>query len=277
MTVPCACTIAGSDSCGGAGLQADLRAFAAAGVFGASVITAVTAQNTTGVRGTWPLPPEAVAAQIGAVFDDLPVTACKTGMLPDAPAIRAVDGALPAAVPLVVDPVMVATSGARLLQEDAVEVLARLLLPRAVLATPNIPEAEVLSGRRIADVAGMAAAAREIRTMGVGAVLVTGGHLPGDRVVDVLVDGGDPLLLEGARFSGSYHGSGCSLSAAITAYLAAGLPLRNATRRGHNLARRALECAISAQSGIFIPDPLCRSFRRSADPNTNLDMADRTL
>lgn len=258
MPVPCACTIAGSDSCGGAGVQADLRAFAAAGVFGASVITAVTAQNTTGVRGAWTVPPDAIADQITAVFDDLPVAACKTGMLSDAPAIRAVDSALPPTIPLVVDPVMVATSGARLLEEDAVEALTRLLLPRALLTTPNLPEAEVLSGRPIAEVDDMVAAADEIRILGAGAVMVTGGHLSGDRVVDVLVDGGDPLVMEGARLSGSYHGSGCTLSAAITAYCATGLPLRGSVCRGHGLARRALACAIPARSGVFLPDPLCR-------------------
>lgn len=256
MRVPCACTIAGSDCCGGAGVQADLRAFAAGGVFGASVITAVTAQNTAGVRGIWPLPPEAVSAQIAAVFADLPVGACKTGMLPDEKAIRAVDGALPTGVPLVVDPVMVATSGARLQEEAALEAL-KDLLSRAVLVTPNIPEAEALSGRRVAGVEGMVEAAREIRDTGVGAVLVTGGHLSGDRVADVLFGAGEPMVLAGTRLPGSYHGSGCLLSAAVTAFLAAGLPLREAVQNGRDLTLRGLSCAHPARSGVFLPDPLC--------------------
>ncbi|MHC1626597.1 MAG: bifunctional hydroxymethylpyrimidine kinase/phosphomethylpyrimidine kinase [Methanoculleaceae archaeon] len=261
MQIPCACTIAGSDSCGGAGVQADLRAFAAAGVWGASVISAITAQNTSGVRGIWALPPEAVIAQIGAVLDDLPVAACKTGMLGDAAVIRAVESALPEEMPLVVDPVMVATSGARLLEEDAMGALESLI-SRAVLVTPNVPEAAALSGIMVESLDEMVSAAVEIIARGAGAVLVKGGHLPGEVVADVLVDGREPLILTAARIEGSYHGSGCTLSAAITAYLASGLPLREAVRKGHELARQGFICAQPAGSGIMLPDPLCREGQR---------------
>jgi hydroxymethylpyrimidine/phosphomethylpyrimidine kinase len=230
---PVALTIAGTDSGGGAGVAADLKTFAAHGVFGTCAVTAVTAQNTTGVSGVVKLDGAFVDAQIDAVTGDFPVLSAKTGMLGSLEVVecivaRATAGSLP---PLVVDPVLVATSGARLFGADAT-VAYRLLLPHALVATPNIDEAEVLTGRQVRSRAEMADAARALGDLGVTFALVTGGHLHGAIAADVLFDGTEVVELEGAMVeSANVHGTGCTLSAAISANLALGVAPREAIAR----------------------------------------------
>ena len=242
---PAVLTIAGSDSGGGAGLQADLRALAAHGVHGATAVTAVTAQNTRAVAAVEPVSPRMVAAQIRAVFDDFAIGAVKTGMLATAAIVEAVCEALEAhpAPPLVVDPVIAATSGRRLLDEDAVALVRDRLLRRARVVTPNRHEAEVLAGRRIASRDDARRAAARLRALGAGAGLVTGGHFDFDPAesVDVLDDGGAVVELRGPRIAGRRtHGTGCAFSAALAAGLAAGVPLPDAAAA----AKRYVEAAI---------------------------------
>jgi hydroxymethylpyrimidine/phosphomethylpyrimidine kinase len=223
-------SIAGSDSSGGAGIQADLKTFSALGAYGMSAICAITAQNTTGVSASLVLEPGLIVRQLDAVFDDIRVDAVKIGMLGDARAVRAVAGVLRARRPpiLVLDPVMVSKSGHRLLEPDAASALVSLLFPLASLVTPNIPEAEVLLGERIVDLAGMEKAATALRSLGSGAALVKGGHLEGEAV-DVLADGEGTRSYSGERIAAKHtHGTGCSLSSAIAAFMARGLPLRAA-------------------------------------------------
>jgi len=242
---PVVLTIAGSDSGGGAGIQADLKTFQAFGVFGTSAVTAVTAQNTTGVRGIHKIEPEMVALQIRAVAEDLRPVAAKTGMLADAPIIEAVARTLDrdVAIPhLVVDPVMVAASGDPLLEEGGEEALRDLLLPLATVVTPNLDEAALLTGSAVRDEAGMRAAAEVLADMCGGAVLVKGGHLGGDEVVDVLLHEGRLREWRGPRIATrSGHGTGCTLSSAIAAGLARGLELEAAVGAAIGFTRRALE------------------------------------
>ena len=219
-----ALSIAGSDSGGGAGIQADLRSFAAIGVHGCCVITCVTAQNTVGVDSIFPLPPKEVRAQLDAVLSDIPVHAAKTGMLYSRDLVRVVAARVPRSLPLVVDPVMVATVGASLRARNFREALVDLLLPRATLVTPNLFEASELAGFAVRSVEDMRRAAKEIRGMGAEAVLVKGGHLKG-AAVDVLYDG-HFREFRGPRFRKELHGSGCTLAASIAAYLALGRSLR---------------------------------------------------
>jgi hydroxymethylpyrimidine/phosphomethylpyrimidine kinase len=243
--VPVALTIAGSDSGGGAGIQADLLTFAAFGVHGASAVAALTAQNTTGVRGVLAVEPAFVAQQIDAVLDDLDVRAAKTGMLLRAEVVEAVAGRLGARpVPhLVVDPVMVATSGAVLLEEAAITALRGRLVPLATLVTPNLREAEVLTGRPVTTPAEMRAAAHALVAMGARAALVKGGHLSGDAL-DVLFDGRELSEFSAPRIATrSTHGTGCTLSAAITAALALGLPLAEAVAEAKAYVMRAIAAA----------------------------------
>lgn len=240
--VPRALTVAGSDSGGGAGIQADLKTFAALGVYGISALTAVTAQNTRGVRRVEELSPAMVADQIDAVLEDIGANAAKTGMLASAPIISAVAGRLRAhrLTMLVVDPVMVAKGGDRLLREDAVAALRTELLPLALLVTPNIPEAEALAGLAIDSTAALEDAARRIADLGPRYVLLKGGHLPGPWVVDRLWDAATGCFIE---FSGnrvatsSTHGTGCTLSAAIAAFLALGrsVPVAVEAARGYTV------------------------------------------
>lgn len=243
MTVPVALTIAGSDSGAGAGIQADLKTFAALGVYGVTVITAITAQNTMGVRAVQEISPGIIEAQLDAVADDFSIGALKTGMLSSAPIIEAVARGIArhSLQPLVVDPVMVAKSGDRLLREDAVEALRRILLPLARLVTPNIPEAEVLSGRSIRTPRDRVDAGRAIVALGAQAVVIKGGHSDEDPVVDVLIDEhgieefGAPRVV-----TTSTHGTGCTFSAAITAGLARGLELSEAVGEARDYLTRAL-------------------------------------
>jgi hydroxymethylpyrimidine/phosphomethylpyrimidine kinase len=228
----CALTIAGSDSGGGAGIQADLKTFAAVGVHGTSAITCLTAQNPDGVRGIQAASPRLVREQIEAVLEGLPPQAAKTGMLYSRPVIAAVAACLRAAprLPVVVDPVMVATSGARLLQPAAIKALRDTLLPRATLVTPNLDEAELLTERRLTCVEDLRAAARWLHGRYGCAALVKGGHLRDSReAVDVFFDGETELLLRAPFVRGvSTHGTGCTYSAAVTAYLALGCALPQA-------------------------------------------------
>jgi hydroxymethylpyrimidine/phosphomethylpyrimidine kinase len=226
-----ALTIAGSDSGGGAGIQADLKTFAAFGVYGTSAITAVTAQNTMGVTGVHLVPAEMVTAQIEAVAGDLGCHAVKTGMLASAAIVEAVAAAVEALeLPdLVVDPVMVAKSGDRLLDDEAVVAVRGTLLRLARVVTPNIPEAEALAELPIASVEDARRAAMRIRALGPRAVVVKGGHLPGDEVVDVLLDDDGFTELRGPRIAGPHtHGTGCTFAAAVAAQLALGAPLAEA-------------------------------------------------
>jgi len=244
-----ALTIAGSDSGGGAGIQADLKTFAAHGVYGLCALSAVTAQNTVGVNAWQALPAALVVAQIESVAGDFEVRAVKTGMLANAGIVRAVADAIERlGLPgVVVDPVMVAKGGDRLLETDAVEALRTRLLPRAAVVTPNVPEAEVLAGMAIRSIDDMRAAARRIRAMGPGVVLVKGGHLDGPESIDVGVVGDDTFEIARPRIaSRSTHGTGCTLAAAIAANLARGVGARAAIER----AREYLDGAIRHAPGL---------------------------
>lgn len=228
MTNPAvALTIAGSDSGGGAGIQADLRAFGQMGVFGASVITAVTAQNTVGVRDVHVIPAATVAAQLEAVLEDLPVAAVKTGMLATAELVALVGaearaGRLPN---LVVDPVLISATGHRLLDTDAIEVYRAALLPHATVATPNLEEAAVLVGRELHNLDDARAAAEELAALGTEVVVVKGGHLTGADAIDVVMVGGERHELRAARITTpNTHGTGCTFAAATAGGLAAGRP-----------------------------------------------------
>ncbi len=240
-----ALTIAGSDSGGGAGIQADLRTFQAHGVFGTSAITAVTAQNTVGVRAIQVLDPAIVLAQIEAVADDFSVAATKIGMLANADIIRVVAAALGRQHlgPIVLDPVMVAKGGDSLLAADAVSALRAILMPRATLLTPNIPEAEALTGMRITSVAHMRDAAAILLSSGAQAVVVKGGHLEGPAI-DVYADGFGIEEFAAPRVRSQHtHGTGCTFSSAIAARLALGDPLKTAVRNAKAYVLLAIERA----------------------------------
>lgn len=243
MTVPVALTIAGSDSGAGAGIQADLKTFAAFGVYGVTVITAITAQNTQSVRAVQDVDPAIVAAQFDAVADDFSIAALKTGMLSSAAIIETVANGIQrhGLGPLVVDPVMVAKSGDRLLSEDAVDALRRRLLPLAAVVTPNIPEAEVLAGRAIHSRDDRLSAAHAIIELGARAVVIKGGHSNDDPIVDLLVDARSVHEYPAARIAtSSTHGTGCTFSAAITAGLAEGHDLQHAVADARDYLSRAL-------------------------------------
>ncbi|WP_419167360.1 bifunctional hydroxymethylpyrimidine kinase/phosphomethylpyrimidine kinase [Candidatus Palauibacter sp.] len=246
-----ALTIAGSDSGGGAGIQADLKTFHTFGVFGTSAVTAVTAQNTIGVQAVQALDPPIVRRQIESVRADLPPAAAKTGMLANADIVRAVVAGLHGfEAPLVVDPVMVATSGDRLLYPAAVDAILEELLPLAALVTPNLPEAEILAGQPVRTEADMSAAAAAILARGAGAVLVKGGHLAGDEVVDLFRNGEGKRVWRTPRVpTTETHGTGCTLSAAITAGLASGIALEPAIERGLAFTHAAIAQAPGLGSG----------------------------
>ncbi|MCE4224828.1 bifunctional hydroxymethylpyrimidine kinase/phosphomethylpyrimidine kinase [Methylobacterium sp. C25] len=254
-STPIALTIAGSDSSGGAGIQADLKTFAALRVYGASVITAITAQNTTGVQAIHDVPADFVAAQIESVMSDLTVGAVKIGMLSQPATIRAVAEGLrrhAAGLPVVLDPVMVATSGDRLISEEAVAALRDELMPLATVITPNLPEAATLLGTT--EVAGTeneaVAQARKILALGARAVLIKGGHAEGDESVDHLIgaDGTLRRLAAPRIVSTNSHGTGCTLSAAVAAGLARRLELAEASAR----AKSFITAAIRAADGVSV-------------------------
>jgi hydroxymethylpyrimidine/phosphomethylpyrimidine kinase len=237
--IPVVLSIAGSDSGGGAGIQADLKAFAAAGVHGTTAITAITAQNTVGVRAISPVPPDVIRAQIAAVADDLGVDAVKIGMLGDASTVAAVAAALddlPAGVPVVHDPVMVAESGARLLAEDATRALVDEILPRVTVVTPNLPEARALAGDESLDGEALV---RAVHALGPSWVIVTGGHR--DEATDLVFDGASLTTAAGERHpDGAAHGSGCTHSSTLAAHLARGCSVPEAARIARDVTGRAV-------------------------------------
>jgi hydroxymethylpyrimidine/phosphomethylpyrimidine kinase len=241
--IPTVLSIAGSDSGGGAGIQADLKAFAACGVHGMTAITAITAQNTVGVEAVEPVPPRMIVAQMRAVAEDIGVDAVKIGMLGTNETVDAVVDALNyvGEAPVVVDPVMVAESGAVLLDDDARTALVERLLPLATVVTPNIPEARALSGAGEAD--SQETLAREVLALGPGAVVVTGGH--SEQMVDVFYDGADAAAIEGPRHAhGAAHGSGCTHSSALAAFLARGEAPLYAARRAREIASAAVAAGL---------------------------------
>ena len=240
-----ALTIAGSDSGGGAGIQADLKTFHRFGVFGTSVITAITAQNTLGVTAWQAVETSLVEAQIDAVATDLRPAAVKSGMLGDAAVVRAVAAGIRrhGFSPYVLDPVMVATSGDLLLTEGAVAAIVEELLPLATLVTPNLDEASILVGERVRDVAAMERAARTLVERGARAALVKGGHLAGAQAVDVLFDGELRHFSHPRIDTTSTHGTGCTLSSAVAAHLARGHSLREAVQQSLDYVHRAIATA----------------------------------
>jgi hydroxymethylpyrimidine/phosphomethylpyrimidine kinase len=250
---PMALTIAGSDSSGGAGIQADLKTFTAFGVYGASVITALTAQNTLGVRSFEAVSPAFVVAQLDAVLDDLEVGAIKTGMLATVGIVTAISQRLAAAarLPLVLDPVMVATSGDALIAPDAVEAVRRVLIPLATLLTPNLPEAaRLLDTKQATSEAEIAAQAKALHAFGCQAVLIKGGHGEGGMAVDFLYDGANLQPFARPRVDTRHmHGTGCTLSAAITALLAQGAPLPEAVERAKIFVWEGLQAGRSGGIG----------------------------
>jgi hydroxymethylpyrimidine/phosphomethylpyrimidine kinase len=246
-------SIAGSDSGGGAGVQADLKTFAALGCFGMTAITALTAQNTTGVRSIHAVPLQILADQIDAVVEDIGADAVKIGMLHSAPTVQAVAAAIDRhrLRQVVLDPVMVATSGATLIDPPAVASLVRELFPRTALVTPNLDEAALLVDRPLRSEADMEAAARELLAMGANAVLLKGGHLDGDTVSDLLLmRGADPQWMRAPRIlTGNTHGTGCTLSSAIAAHLALGADLPQAVRQARDFVRGALQAGAAVRTG----------------------------
>lgn len=253
-TPPIALTIAGSDSGGGAGIQADLRTFAAFGVHGLSAVTAVTAQNTRGVDAIEVLPTAIVRAQIESVLEDFPVAAIKTGMLGTASLARMVGNALAARpdIVLIVDPVLVATTGAALSRGRLAAALCRHLLTRADMLTPNLPEAEELLGQRIRSRADMLEAARALRACGARAVLLKGGHLAGPQVHDLLLGSGEARWFTHPRIDVEGHGTGCTLAAAIAAGMARGSSLEAATEAAIDFVARALALAYRPGKGSVV-------------------------
>ncbi len=222
--------IAGSDSGGGAGIQADIKAVTMLGGYAATAITAITVQNTLGVHGVHPLPLDLIEAQARAVLDDIGADAIKTGMLGSVEVVERVAAILDTtAAPVVVDPVMIAKGGAALLDDRAIDTVRRLMIPRAALLTPNAPEAEALTGLTVADLDGQRRAGEALLALGTRAVLMKGGHVPGATVIDVLLTPSGETLLEGPRIeTTSTHGTGCTLASACAAGLARGLPLEQA-------------------------------------------------
>jgi hydroxymethylpyrimidine/phosphomethylpyrimidine kinase len=241
-----ALTIAGSDSSGGAGIQADLKTFAAHGVYGMSALTAITAQNTLGVTAVHSVPADIVIAQIEAVVGDIGVDAVKTGMLATAAIVESVAAAIEEFdLPnVVVDPVMVAKGGSRLLDSDAIDTMKAELLPRARIITPNAAEAEALLGREVRTVEQARDAAKRLKELGPATVLVKGGHLGGDEAVDVLFDGVRTVELSAPRIQTRHtHGTGCTLASAIAAHLALGSSVEEAARRAKDYLTEAIRRA----------------------------------
>jgi hydroxymethylpyrimidine/phosphomethylpyrimidine kinase len=258
MKLPVALTIAGSDSGGGAGIQADLKTFAALGVHGTSAITAITAQNTATVDDIFELPVGIITAQIDAVVNDLDVSAVKTGMLASSQIIEAVAASIAKhrIANLVVDPVMIAKGGAKLLRDDAIVALRLRLLPLASVVTPNLPEAEVILGRSVRTIADRREAARALVALGAGAAVVKGGHAVGDAT-DVYWDGTELVELPGTRVqTTNTHGSGCVFSAAIAAGLAQGLTPLNAVRQAKQFIGGAIENSLEIGHGHGPVNPM---------------------
>lgn len=261
-------TIAGSDSSGGAGIQADLKTFSALGCYGMSAITALTAQNTTGVRAIHPIPPQMLRDQIDAVIEDIGVDAVKIGMLHAPEIVQVVADAIDRHQlrQVVLDPVMIATSGAVLIENEAVKALVQQLFPRVHLITPNLDEAGFLVAQTLKNEADMEAAADQLLGLGARAVLIKGGHLSGDTVADLFVNSqGQKWWLRAPRIhSPNTHGTGCTLSSAIAAHLALGEPIEQAIEKSHAYIRQALQAGAHVRTGagsgplnhIFAPVPM---------------------
>ena len=235
--------IAGSDSGGGAGIQADIKTVTALGGYAATAITAVTVQNTLGVTGVHPIPLDIIEAQARAVLDDIGADAIKTGMLGDAATVERVARVLDRAVgiPAVIDPVMIAKGGASLLETPAIQAVKRLLIPRAALLTPNAPEAEALTGLTVENVDGQRRAGEALLAMGAKAVLMKGGHVAGERVIDILMTGDSETTFEGERIETRHtHGTGCTLASACATGLAQGLDLTAAVARAWSYVHEAM-------------------------------------
>jgi hydroxymethylpyrimidine/phosphomethylpyrimidine kinase len=249
--IPTALTIAGSDSGGGAGIQADLKTFTAFKVFGMSAVTGLTAQNTRGVQGVELPTTDFIRAQLHSVLEDIGADAAKTGMLATGEIIRTVAAAIRefGLRNLVVDPVMIAASGDALMQHEAAPVMRDHLIPLALVVTPNLDEATILCQEKIRTLEEMEKAARTIHTMGPQYVLIKGGHLPGEQVVDLLYDGRDFVRRESRRVPGEFHGTGCTLSSAIAAGLAKGLPVRDAVATAQAYVGLALRTAPAVGGG----------------------------
>jgi hydroxymethylpyrimidine/phosphomethylpyrimidine kinase len=270
LRYPRVLSIAGSDSGGGAGIQADLKTFAALGCYGTTAITALTAQNTLGVRSIHAVPSAILADQIDAVSEDIGIDAVKIGMLHSAETVRTVASALQrhALKTVVLDPVMIATSGAVLIDQEAIAVLVYELFPLATLVTPNLDEAALLVGRPLATEADMEGAARQLLEMGANAVLLKGGHLAGDTVSDLLLSRGEaPHWMRAPRIAtANTHGTGCTLSSAIAAQLALGMGLVEAVEAARGFIRAALEAGAGVRTGAgsgplnhgFAPQPMRR-------------------
>lgn len=259
-----ALTVAGSDSGGGAGIQADLRSFASQGVFGLSALTAITAQNSRTVSHVQMLRPTMVRAQIEAVLTDYPVGAIKTGMLGSAAITRCVARATSGrSLPLIVDPVMIATTGARLLDTDAERSLRERLLPRATVLTPNVPEAEVLVGRKISRASQMERVAEDLRALGAQSVLLKGGHLSGREVVDVYCDETGVTVYKAARRQFKGHGTGCTLASLLAARYALGDRGQTAAKAAIAAFRSALDSgATVGEGGVYVPYPIGTALSR---------------
>jgi hydroxymethylpyrimidine/phosphomethylpyrimidine kinase len=261
MKIPVALTIAGSDSGGGAGIQADMKTFAALGVHGTTAITAITAQNTLTVTDILDVPPELVTAQIDAVLSDLEVVAAKTGMLASSKVIEAVAAAITkhGITNLVVDPVMIAKGGASLLRTDAIGALRMLMLPLAAVVTPNLPEAEVILGRSVRTLDERKQAARDLVALGARAAVVKGGHSE-DDVTDIYWDGVEMVELAGTRFpTTNTHGSGCVFSAAIAAGLANGLEPLAAVKGAKEFISAAIEHSLELGFGHGPVNPMFKN------------------
>ncbi len=251
-SVRSALTVAGSDSGGGAGIQADLKSFAAVGVHGCSVLTAITAQNTRAVESIYPLPVAEIEKQLHAVLTDFDIGAAKTGMLFSADIVKSVSMRLGKCdFPIVVDPVMIATVGDKLEGRGFKDAIIKHMLPEARLVTPNLYEAGQLAGMDVKSVEGMRAAAKKIHQLGARAVLVKGGHLKG-KLVDLLFDGGKCTEMTGFRYPKELHGSGCTLAASITAYLATGLSLREAVKAGRARVAAGFQTSYKAGKGVEV-------------------------
>jgi hydroxymethylpyrimidine/phosphomethylpyrimidine kinase len=250
-TPPCVLAIAGSDSAGGAGIQADLKTMLALGVHGMSVVCAVTAQNSVGVQGYWEVPPDAVRAQLASVLGDIGVHAVKTGMLASADIVQAVAGMLAGVpAPVVVDPVAVSKHGDSLLSAGTLEAVRAHLLPLATVLTPNLLEAELLTGSQITDEAGMRRAAETLSSLGPRWVLIKGGHLPGNPV-DLLFDGSEVTRFPGQRIASRHtHGTGCTLASAIASFLALGRQVPAAVEAAKEYVTGAIGAGFPLGAGI---------------------------
>ena len=250
--IPRALTIAGSDSGGGAGIQADLKTFTVLGVYGMSAITSITVQNTLGVYGAVDIPPEVVYNQIKVVVEDIGVDACKTGMLSSQEIIKWVAKAIKdfKLEKFVLDPVMVAKSGDPLLKESAKETLIRELIPLALVITPNLPEAQEICGFEINNFEDMEKACKKIYSLGCAYVVLKGGHMEGDEAIDILYDGSSFEYLKGKFVkTKNTHGTGCTFSSAITSYLAKGYEIRDAVRKAKEYIQGAIENSLSLGKG----------------------------